>query len=504
MLTELKALAGARASRCTCCCWRAFQVLLARYSGQDDVVVGTPIAGRHRPELEGLIGFFVNTLVLRTDLSRQPALSSSCSPACARLPWMPMRTRTCRSRSWWRELSPQRDLSRNPLYPGAVRAAEHARRRPRRCRARAARPAALGHRHRQVRPDAVADRARRRRCDGAPGVQHRPVRRGDDRAHGRPLQHPARRHRRRPRSSRSRELPLLTPAERAAAAGAVERHRRDYPLHQSLHQLFEEQAARTPRRPSPSSSRTSSSPTPSSTPAPTSWRITCARSASAPTSWSASACERSLELVVALLAILKAGGAYVPLDPELPAERLAFMLDDYARRRSCSPSTRCSPPAPGRLPHRRPSLCDRPRLAPPSPPSPTPTAPRRWPAPTTSPTSSTPPAPPAQPKGVMVPHRGICNRVLLDARAHRPARRRPRAAEDHRSASTPRCGSSSRRWRSARPLVLARPGGEKRHRLPRRRDAPSTASPCCSRCPRRCARCCVEPCARRMHAACAA
>ena len=50
----------------------AFQVLLMRYSGQGEIVVGTPIAGRTRAETEGLIGFFVNMLVLRTDLSGQP------------------------------------------------------------------------------------------------------------------------------------------------------------------------------------------------------------------------------------------------------------------------------------------------------------------------------------------------------------------------------------------------------------------------------------------------
>ena len=51
----------------------AWQVLLARWSGQDDVVVGTPVAGRTRAETEGLIGFFVNTLAIRGDLSGDPA-----------------------------------------------------------------------------------------------------------------------------------------------------------------------------------------------------------------------------------------------------------------------------------------------------------------------------------------------------------------------------------------------------------------------------------------------
>lgn len=50
----------------------AFDVLLWRYSGQDDVVVGTPIAGRNRSELEGLIGYFANTLPLRVDLAGNP------------------------------------------------------------------------------------------------------------------------------------------------------------------------------------------------------------------------------------------------------------------------------------------------------------------------------------------------------------------------------------------------------------------------------------------------
>ena len=53
----------------------AFQTLLYRYTGQTDILVGTPIANRTRSELAGLIGFFVNTLVLRTDLAGNPSFS---------------------------------------------------------------------------------------------------------------------------------------------------------------------------------------------------------------------------------------------------------------------------------------------------------------------------------------------------------------------------------------------------------------------------------------------
>ncbi|MBN3909403.1 MAG: AMP-binding protein [Nostoc sp. NMS1] len=51
----------------------AFITLLYRYTGEKDIVVGTPVAGRNQPEIEGIIGLFVNTLVLRTDLSGNPS-----------------------------------------------------------------------------------------------------------------------------------------------------------------------------------------------------------------------------------------------------------------------------------------------------------------------------------------------------------------------------------------------------------------------------------------------
>lgn len=64
----LKELSQARGATLFMVLLAAFKVLLARYSGQSDIAVGTPIANRTRPELEGLIGFFVNTLVLRSQV----------------------------------------------------------------------------------------------------------------------------------------------------------------------------------------------------------------------------------------------------------------------------------------------------------------------------------------------------------------------------------------------------------------------------------------------------
>jgi len=69
-----------------------FKLLLSRYSGQQDIRVGVPIANRTRQEAEGLIGFFVNTQVLRTESRPRP--------------WPPRPIRTCRSTVWWMPSSP--------------------------------------------------------------------------------------------------------------------------------------------------------------------------------------------------------------------------------------------------------------------------------------------------------------------------------------------------------------------------------------------------------------
>ncbi|HEU4880656.1 MAG TPA: condensation domain-containing protein, partial [Longimicrobium sp.] len=73
LLERLQALARGEGASLYAVLLAAFQVLVSRYSGSEDVVVGSPMAGRTRKEVEGLIGFFVNTLVLRTDLSGDPS-----------------------------------------------------------------------------------------------------------------------------------------------------------------------------------------------------------------------------------------------------------------------------------------------------------------------------------------------------------------------------------------------------------------------------------------------
>jgi amino acid adenylation domain-containing protein len=93
----------------------ALQTLLYRYSGQNDIAVGMPIAGRRRSETERLIGFFINTLVLRVDLSGAPSFTE-----------LLQRTREVALEAYAHQdvpfeklvevLSPERDLGRTPLF----------------------------------------------------------------------------------------------------------------------------------------------------------------------------------------------------------------------------------------------------------------------------------------------------------------------------------------------------------------------------------------------------
>ncbi|MDZ7268843.1 MAG: amino acid adenylation domain-containing protein [candidate division KSB1 bacterium] len=97
------------------CLLAAFKVLLCRYSGQQDICVGTPVANRNRAETEELIGFFVNTLALRSDLSGDPTFSE----VLQRVRETALGAFEHQDLPFERlveELQPERDMSRSPLF----------------------------------------------------------------------------------------------------------------------------------------------------------------------------------------------------------------------------------------------------------------------------------------------------------------------------------------------------------------------------------------------------
>ncbi|QSJ15011.1 amino acid adenylation domain-containing protein [Nostoc sp. UHCC 0702] len=93
----------------------AFQVLLYRYTQQEDIAIGSPIANRNRSEIEGLIGFFVNSLVLRTDLSGNPTFRELLS----RVKQVALGAYAHQDLPFEKlveELHPERNLNQNPLF----------------------------------------------------------------------------------------------------------------------------------------------------------------------------------------------------------------------------------------------------------------------------------------------------------------------------------------------------------------------------------------------------
>ncbi len=93
----------------------AFGTLLHRYTGQEDILIGSPIAGRDRAEIEDLIGFFINTVVLRINCSGNPSFSTLLN----RVRQMALGAYTHQDMPFEKlvqELQPERDTSRNPLF----------------------------------------------------------------------------------------------------------------------------------------------------------------------------------------------------------------------------------------------------------------------------------------------------------------------------------------------------------------------------------------------------
>ena len=303
----------------------AFQVLLHRWTGQEDIVVGSVVAGRRKVELERLIGFFVNTLVFRGDLTGNPTFRE----LLARVRETSLGALAHQDLPFERlvkELRPDRSLSRNPLFqvmfvlqnaPMTATELPRLTLEPMEIDAGTAKfdltlsmietPQGL-YAALEYNADLfeASTMARLLGCfqtllDGI--VNH-------------PEQCIA-------------KLPLLTPAERHQLLSGFNQTKVDYPRDQTIPELFAEQVAQTPT--AVAVEFKDASLTYEQLDARAEELAQELRSAGVAADTLVGVClERSLELIVALVAILKAGGAYVSLDPAYPKERLAFMLADTA------------------------------------------------------------------------------------------------------------------------------------------------------------------------------
>jgi amino acid adenylation domain-containing protein len=293
-----------------------FDVLLHRYSGQDDIVVGMPVEGRDRPELEDAIGVFVDTVVLRVDVSGNPTFRELLERvrtrmldaiAHQRLPFEQL----------VRALAPERQLARHPLYqvmltlvPAEPLPAFTGLEVEEVAAARSSSPIDLtvfleprGGEYEAV-WEYSTDLFERRTIERMQGqfLQLLDAVVADP---DRPLD----------------ELLAADGPDSAPSVAAAE-----YPV-ACLHELFEVRAAASPDAPAVVYEGSSLSYGELNSRA-NGLAHRLRELGVRPDTLVALCVERSLDLVVAILAVLKAGGAYVPLDPDYPAERLAFILTD--------------------------------------------------------------------------------------------------------------------------------------------------------------------------------
>jgi amino acid adenylation domain-containing protein len=115
LLDSLKAISRAHSNTLFITLLAAFNALLCRYSGQTDILIGTPVAGRSRVELEGLMGLFVNTLVMRTDLAGNPSFAELAGRARA-VAFSAFEHQDVPFELLVEKLQPSRSLSHSPLF----------------------------------------------------------------------------------------------------------------------------------------------------------------------------------------------------------------------------------------------------------------------------------------------------------------------------------------------------------------------------------------------------
>jgi amino acid adenylation domain-containing protein len=300
----------------------AFQSLLHRYSGQDDVSVGSPIANRNQVETEGLIGLFINTLVLRTNLSGNPTFLQLLS----RVRETVLGARAHQELPFERlvaELQPERRMNQNPLFQ-VMFLFQNAPAQPPKFRDLTV--SRLGLDRGTALQDLTLELREGR--NGLDGFIEYDTDLFDSDTIDRMVSHfqallegiaanPNR---------RISDLPILPEAERRRLLVEWNETKRYYPKERCVHQLFEEQARRTPEAVAVVFEDQQLTYRELDTRANQLAHRLQALGVG-PGTLVGICVERSLQMVVGLLAALKAGGAYVPLDPGYPKERLAFMLE---------------------------------------------------------------------------------------------------------------------------------------------------------------------------------
>jgi amino acid adenylation domain-containing protein len=323
LVTSLRELARARGATLYMTLLAAFQVLLLRYAGQEDVAVGAPIAGRKRTEIEGLIGFFVNTLVMRGDLSGNPTFSKLLTRTRERaidayshqdLPFEKL----------VEELRPERDLSRNPLFQvmfSLENAPESEPKLPGLAITRLPLP----------RDTAKFDLTLS--LTGSDGALEGAFEFSTDLFDASTIARMAGHFRQLLEGIAAdpergiAELPMLTAAELHQLQVQWNDTASDYPKDRCIPDLFHEQAARHPD--AVALVHGDDLLTYRELDARANRLARHLRSLGAGPEAAVGICmERSPDLVAGMLGVLKAGGAYVPLDPNYPRERLSFMLRD--------------------------------------------------------------------------------------------------------------------------------------------------------------------------------
>ncbi|MCP4656403.1 MAG: amino acid adenylation domain-containing protein, partial [bacterium] len=333
LLEALKARSKERGSTLFMTLLAAFMALLHRYTGQRDLAVGSPIAGRNRAEIEALVGFFVNTLVLRGDLSADPSFAE----LLGRVREVALGAYAHQDLPFEKlveELEPERDQSRPPLVQVLLALQDAA---PEDVEL----PELVLSHLETDRRSAMFDLTvmLRQEPQRLAGYVEYAVDLFDRTSIVRLARHwrvLLRALAARPQQ-RISTLPLMAPAERWQLLGewndtAWSRSERAPRAAGSIHALFEAQAASAPDRVALVGGGSGQAEQ------WVSYRELEARSSAlarhllslgvGPEVLVGVMSERCPEMVTALLAILKAGAAYLPLDPSYPQERLAFVLAD--------------------------------------------------------------------------------------------------------------------------------------------------------------------------------